>query len=84
MYKKEVVQDLGPNSNSGCNTQQKFATPKKVAPRYTQVGGGGGLEGSKLKNSLGDHLVAQNDDFTRVSNPISPTGVCYMNDPKIG
>ena len=27
--------------------------------------GGGGVEGSKSKNSVGDHFVSQNNDFTR-------------------
>ena len=34
-------------------------TLKKVVPKYGRV------EGSKSKNSLGDHFVSQNTDFTR-------------------
>ena len=75
MYKKKVVQDPGPNPHTAAAIRKEVLTrlppphthptpphPHKRGPGY---GGGGG---SKTKNSLGDHFLSQNEDFTRGSD----------------
>ena len=54
--------DLGPNQYTAAAIVQHPPPPQAVH-RY----GGGGLEGSKSKNSLGDDFDSQNNDFTRNS-----------------
>ena len=58
MDKKKVVEDLGLNQRTATTACKHFDLPT------SQKSGTRGMEGSKSKNSLGDHFVCQNDDFT--------------------
>ena len=72
MYKKKVARDLGPNLHTAPRIRKEVLTPPPPdtpppPPQTRQKGvpGYGGLKGSKTKNSLGDHFLSYNDDFTR-------------------
>ena len=54
-------------THSGRNKPTKIWMPPTPSESSTQVcvlGGGGGAEGSKSKNSSRDYFVSQNDCFT--------------------
>ena len=54
MYKKKVAPDLGPNPHIAAAIRKAVLTP----PPQKGVPGYGGLQGSKTKNSLGDHFLS--------------------------
>ena len=64
MYKKKVAPDLGPNPHTAPRIREEVLTPPPRhppthPPKKGYPGtGGGGVGGSKLKNSLGDHFLS--------------------------
>ena len=74
MYKKKVAPDLSPNPHTAPRIRKEVLTPlpptdtpthppKEPTPPPPQkgvprCGGGGGVRGSKTKNSLGDHFLS--------------------------
>ena len=66
--------DQGSNPPQAQTFDHPPSPPKKVVPKW----GGGGVEGSKSKNSLGDHFVWQNNDFTKgYTSNIVPWGMVH-------
>ena len=66
IYKKKVLQDLGPNPHTAAAIRKEVLTPPPPTPPPKGTPGyGGGGEGVKIENSLGDHFLSQNYDFTR-------------------
>ena len=62
MYKKKVAPDLGPNRHTAPRIREEVLTPPPpdTPPHPPQKGvpGYGGVGGSKLKKSLGDHFLS--------------------------
>ena len=64
MYKKKIAWDLGPNPHTAARIRKEVLTPHPDPPPTPPpppekgVPGYGGPQGSKTKNSLGDHFLS--------------------------
>ena len=66
-YEKKILRDPGPNPHTVATIRKEFWTFHPRAPKWgTQLGGVGGSKSKNRGDSLGDHFVSQNDDFTRL------------------
>ena len=87
MYKKNFLQDLGLNQHTVPTIRKEVLHPPPppgTPPAKNGVPGYGG-GGSKSKNSLGDHFLAQNNDFTRgVTSDTTSWGMLHERPQKEG
>ena len=79
MYKKNCSGPGSKSTHSGHSTQKSHPPPPKKS------GTGYEVVGSKSKNPGGGVILSPKMMILQgVGHLISPTGVCYVNDPKTG